>query len=47
MSERYGLLLRSKIADWILVLTALNEGLGSKTLENIIKAMKKEELDNE
>ena len=39
--ERHDLLLRAKIADWILILTALNEGIDSETLLLLIEKMKK------
>ena len=42
MSNRHDLLLRAKIEDWIMILSALNEGIGSKTLALLIEQMKKE-----
>ena len=45
MSHRHDLLLRAKIADWIKILTALNEGLGSQTIRDLIEQMKKEDDD--
>ena len=40
--ERHDLILRSKISNWVKILTALNEGLQSNTIEGMILLMTKE-----
>ena len=45
MSHKHDLLLRAKIGDWIIILTALNESLASQTVETVIEQMKKEETN--